>query len=795
MNLKISNFLLAGAITFCFGISSVSAGACDTSIKPLTDCTQDQNVYGKFKDPSISTIKNNNCSAFTKKINKYCTQYCREEAETKFPKVINPMAVDRYQPLLGGNHFQWDSASIIVKKECETNIDYSRWKKDYEKAVANYKTAVERLFAEWHQIALDVPYENINKYPKFNWTNDKSGATDVTDTAYKGDCWSKNAKIIDSEIPFNQLYHSNPNCSSSGGGINCGNSRLPKECYNDGIDCSLKEVSANIITAPDDPTKPGNGGVADSIDCPDGYGVSYSKSTPDGHYESARCGRWFIKGAIGKKGHWRYTEMSTYHWDGSTVSTRAKNYCSVDGTPYWDGSGGKKNYQIDKYKNTVIYNAATDHWKKQAQTQQNNMNKLISQLRACNNTSAMNNISTPVVEVTYTDPTKNYTGGSGRKIKYNGKKKALENKVGTKEKAPISTSNLQTISCKLPSKASDLVNMDSIYDRCTVKNFQYKELFNKKVTSTIKNEYTYKMPDNVFRYILKETGESVDSNSSKVTGEIKDNHRYIDVGYPNYPVHYTTPTGEYPIYLTYKGIGTKSYFTNKLPNKTGRYDCTYKVINRIKTCPEGECPDPDPEDPTNPGGGGPNPPGGGTNPPGGGGNNPLGINVVYRPISLTNPFPGKDGKGRQSGQNWTNDDINRYIKNNRGADRNHVYNQTPLYSFTLDATAIKNIRQYNQGKTSLAGYSVNQRDGYADFNLTCSSKNNGKQCKSKFLKNITQLGVTVNTNKCLNSGDFYGCAGKPNQDKVKCALNKDKKYVCVNCALNPDSAVCKEVNK
>lgn len=777
MKIKISNLLLLSIATFGFGISGVFAGACDTTIRPLTDCTQDQNVYGKFTDPSISTIKNNNCKSFTKKINKYCTQYCREEAETKFPKLINPMAVDRYQPILGGNHFQWDNASIIVKKECETNIDYAQWKKDYEKAVSSYKTAVERMFAEWHQVALDVPYGNS----KFRFVSDKSSATDVESTKDKGDCWSKNVKTETINGPaYSQTNHCNINR------YDCSSDRLPKECKGkDVISCKLDEQFAGYAYLKSDP---GNANTPkwdfSGVHCPTGYAISY-QGTASNRQAPVYCGRWKVTKKSGKKGRWRYTEMTIYHWEGGST-TRGKNYCDVDGTPYWDGSSGKTNYQIDKYKNTVKFNPATDHWKKQAQTQQNNMNKLISQLRACNNTSAMNNISTPVVEVTYTDPTKNYTSSSGRKVRYNGKKKVLENKTGQKVSAPVSTSDMKTISCKLPSSPSQVANMKTIYDRCTVTKFQYTDLFNSKVTSTVKNQYTYTMPTNVYRYILKETGESVDSNSSKVTGTIKDNYRYIDVGYPNYPVHYTTATGEYPIYLTYKNLGSNGYFTNKLPNKTGRYDCTYKVINRIKTCPTGECPDPDPESPDNPGGpDNPGNPGGPDNPGGGGDGSPLGINVVYRPISLTDPFPGESGRGRTSGQNWTKDDINKYIKNNRGTNTNNVYKKTPLYSFTLDAKAIKAIRNYNK----------TVKEGYSDFNLTCSSKKNGKQCKSKFLKNIRNYGVQVNANTCLNSTDFYGCAGKPNQDKIKCSLDKNRKYVCVNCATNPDSPACKGGSK
>ncbi|MCI8446517.1 MAG: hypothetical protein HFH31_03370, partial [Bacilli bacterium] len=201
------------------------------------------------------------------------------------------------------------------------------------------------------------------------------------------------------------------------------------------------------------------------------------------------------------------------------------------------------------------------------------------------------------------------------------------------------------------------------------------------------------------------------------------------------------------------------------------------VINRV-VCKNPPCDTPDPDKTPTPT---PNP---------GSPNNP-GVNVIYRPISLTNPFPGEDATdmvatklGRASGENWTQNDIKQYITNNRKVKQNAVYNKTPLYSFTLNSSAIRQIRNYNKGKD------------YNDVDLYCN-KNYGKRCISNFLKNIKNLGVTVNENTCWNKGqtNFYTCAEKPNQDNIKCYVAKgSKKLTCVDCTNEENKkkyAVCK----
>lgn len=117
--------------------------------------------------------------------------------------------------------------------------------------------------------------------------------------------------------------------------------------------------------------------------------------------------------------------------------------------------------------------------------------------------------------------------------------------------------------------------------------------------------------------------------------------------------------------------------------------------------------------------------------------------IIYRTISLENPFPSMDAdtsttqtgltvgmfndtvKGRYPGSNWNSVMlVKNKILNNRGYDGSAIYQEAkPLYVIELDSTAIKKIRDYNASQV--------QDGGYADFTLTCT---NGAYCRSSFLR-------------------------------------------------------------
>ncbi len=115
--------------------------------------------------------------------------------------------------------------------------------------------------------------------------------------------------------------------------------------------------------------------------------------------------------------------------------------------------------------------------------------------------------------------------------------------------------------------------------------------------------------------------------------------------------------------------------------------------------------------------------------------------LVFRPIDLSNPFPGKSGSGRDSGTNWSKDEIKKYI-----TDRQNVYSKKPLYSVTLTSSDIKDIRKYNDSH------------GYDDFTLSCKDSG-ASACYSSFIRKY----LTENKSNCYNknsqtTASFDSCA-------------------------------------
>lgn len=130
--------------------------------------------------------------------------------------------------------------------------------------------------------------------------------------------------------------------------------------------------------------------------------------------------------------------------------------------------------------------------------------------------------------------------------------------------------------------------------------------------------------------------------------------------------------------------------------------------------------------------------------------------VIYRPISLIEPFPGKDGNKRTPGNNWnkiiktTDGKVysygDYYIRLRRGYKDYEIYQTEPLYVIKLDGNKIQAIRKYND------------KHNYNDFELTCI---NGENCVSNFLRGATQ-DFTINlidsgTCKNINSHNFDSC--------------------------------------
>ena len=158
---------------------------------------------------------------------------------------------------------------------------------------------------------------------------------------------------------------------------------------------------------------------------------------------------------------------------------------------------------------------------------------------------------------------------------------------------------------------------------------------------------------------------------------------------------------------------------------------------------------------------------------------PDGINIIYRTIDLFQPFPGQDAGTRDTGWNWcsynakyrittcestnitnplnptnpTNPVVYDHILHNRGNDNEDVYDITPLYEYTLSASEINNIRDYNRKRNNdysvwnmeYAGESNGDKVFYSSFLRDGQHVQNfGGQCSDPGLQNLLDCAETNN---------------------------------------------------
>lgn len=140
------------------------------------------------------------------------------------------------------------------------------------------------------------------------------------------------------------------------------------------------------------------------------------------------------------------------------------------------------------------------------------------------------------------------------------------------------------------------------------------------------------------------------------------------------------------------------------------------------------------------------------------------INVIFRQISLNNPFPGKDGdeNGRDVGVNWsyaedsspTNEVVTEVITNNRGVKTEKVYKELdPLYKITLTPALIKRIREYNKDNP----YVVSAEDITDKNQLVCTND----KCLSPFIRDEDKF-----------KNEFSGCGITNASVGLTCASNE-----------------------
>ncbi|NLL44297.1 MAG: hypothetical protein GX247_01345 [Mollicutes bacterium] len=258
---------------------------------------------------------------------------------------------------------------------------------------------------------------------------------------------------------------------------------------------------------------------------------------------------------------------------------------------------------------------------------------------------------------------------------------------------------------------------DNSGKKCTTTKMIFP--INDKVEKSVTIQYDYKLPNNFYRFVAKKSGKSI-SESELYKYSPK---QYKDIGHSNLPVHYNRPNGKYDIKLIIESLGNNNKFKDYIKNNkcSNRYDCQYQVNNEfmiIRTPPNGS--------------------------------NPEGINLVFRVVSLSNPFPGKYGTGRNVGKNWKGNETIITKNRNLNIPERIYFDRKPMYEITLTPSSISEIRRYNRTR--------NNYDGYADFELTCED-NTGQKCRSDFIKKFTIEHPIFNTNSCgMYIYDWNKCA-------------------------------------
>ena len=408
---------------------------------------------------------------------------------------------------------------------------------------------------------------------------------------------------------------------------------------------------------------------------------------------------------------------------------------------------------------------------------------LLNQIKECNNFIRNYNDFSPELTFSYDDP----TYGNSFQLQRNSSTtisdtKYYRNDSGETGKADWlagdSTANVYGSGAEIMSYLCDTYGQ-----ACKRSTVIYPT--NDYVLQTVQKTYTYNLPADMYRYMGK---NGLQSSSSTTYSNIEYSEAYRDFGRELLPVSYnysyckTTNKYMYSFYFGYSGekvlFGRDSKFTrfsDTIGLESGGitvfrgvqtsdnidYRCYFEVDQDFKKCKEGTCDESNPNWNSS------------TRTCDGGGSGDGGINIIYRPISLDNPFPGEHGltknpSGRTPGSNWnwsftnksgsTESAVHAYITENRGVHTEQVYGQTPIYEFILDPTNIRRIRKYNS----------EQKHNYTDFETLECYGNTAEFCKSTFLQNGESNGYFQFTSDNPTGGTCFGKGGTTDEEWNAC---------------------------
>lgn len=280
---------------------------------------------------------------------------------------------------------------------------------------------------------------------------------------------------------------------------------------------------------------------------------------------------------------------------------------------------------------------------------------------------------------------------------------------------------------------NEMVNCVKKTVRVMNESVELYDCSNGYATATRTAKTTFSLDEGVYQYVLKKNNLSVHAYDISNYTDINFTNNYIDIGFSNFPVSYSTKAGMYGTMhnqgqfdINYSNLGHVSGSGSRTAVDTilsatnsttyGKWECEYSVY-------DGLIPDNNDDDDDNNKGKG-------------------GINVIYRPIDLITPFPDIDASNRETGSNWCgsngdcsydNDVVIAYINNNRGVSDYELYQQEPMYTFILTPAIITEIRRYNN-ENSYASYTGTLNG--QNFDYKCQ---NGRTCISDYLTYLIDI--------------------------------------------------------
>ncbi len=497
----------------------------------------------------------------------------------------------------------------------------------------------------------------------------------------------------------------------------------------------------------------------------------------DHSYKSANdCG----DGNFEHDGH-RYWSVDLYQ--GPTVSyTGIYNSLSSYTASYKKGSGD------DSHHNTAPDAIDVEYAKGVYETAKATRDGLLNLLNQCNNFIRDYSDFDPEVTFTYKDP----TYGGSFPLERNGSITSSTTTFYKGDGAIGNSCNWLDQSCNtgVANGQTALINSyDCTTDGSPCSTVQVSYPVNDYVVETIEKTYTFDLNMNRYKYMGK---NGLQADDPSVYSNIEYNESYKNFGCPVFPISFnykycnTRSEYAYTFYFGYDNLknlfGEKDKFTiysDSIGIKTGDitpfeeinvaeevdYRCYFNVYQEFKECYECNenssnwnpvtrtCADDDDCCAK--------------------GTCDCGLNIIYRPISLDNPFPGEHGKaqnpnGRAPGDNWnysftnslgeTESATHAYITENRGVHTEEVYQETPIYEFILDSSNIRRIRKYNS----------QQKHNYTDFETLECYGETGEFCRSTFLENGETNGYFKFTSDNPNGGTCFGKTGTDDKEWNAC---------------------------